>query len=73
MQWDEEFSCYRDTKKFNVTLKEAAWDNKDHKGPQPGAKGKCFEQRKIDNELFYYINFPGWPGFHIAYAHQVSK
>ncbi|ASR77394.1 hypothetical protein FDI36_gp127 [Streptomyces phage NootNoot] len=73
MPYDEELGCVRETKKFNVTLKEAAWDNKEHTGPQPGLKGECFEQRLIDGDWFYYIKFPGWPGFHIAYAHQVSR
>lgn len=72
MQWDNEFGCYREQRTFTVTLKEAAWDNKTHKGPQPGLKGECFEQRRIDDELFYYIKFPGWRGFYIAYAHQVT-
>lgn len=73
MPYNEELGCVRETKKFDVTLKVAAWDNKNHKGPQPGDKGKCFEQRYIDGDWFYYIQFPGWNKFHIALEHQVTK
>ena len=54
-------------------MKVAAWDSKNHKGPQAGAQGECFEQRKIDGDWFYYIRFPGEKGFHIAYADQCNK
>ena len=73
MPYDEYLGCIRETKRFDVTLKVAAWDSKNHKGPQPGAKGKCFEQRKIDGDWYYYIKFPGWKEFHIALATQVTK
>lgn len=73
MPYDEELGCIRETKKFPVTLKVAAWDSKSHKGPQPGLVGECFEQRKIDGDWFYYIQFPGWRSFHIAYSNQVTR
>lgn len=73
MPYDPELNCIRETEKFPVTMKVAAWDSKTYRGPQAGARGLCFEQRKIDGDWFYYIKFPDAKSFHIAYADQCSK
>lgn len=72
MPYDEQLGCIRETRKFYVTLKVAAWDSKNFKGPQPGIRGCCFEQRKIDGEWMYYVKFTGHQGTYIAYSHQVT-
>lgn len=73
MSWNENYGCFLEEQSFKVRVVNPAWDNKNHRGPQPGEKGRCIERRKVDGEWYYYLILTGRKGTFICYEEDFVK